>query len=144
MMIRRLVATVAIVAVMGAGCTPPSMNVRRSGIRSGGDLAVTVTLDRLDQEQAVASIKPIVDTCDMIERILADPSGWTFGGLVEKVKAEAPIEARFILDELVKRIGVDQYTAEINPEIAKYILALSRGARQAANSYSVEDRKEAN
>lgn len=133
---------IVLVVVLAVGCTAPSMNVRRSGIRGAGDLAVTATLDGLAPETAETARPKIVEAAKIIEELAAQADGFTLGGFAMKLKDEIPLEAAFLVDALIENVGDAKYHELLGEDEAKYVVALARGARRAAEAYNVNDRKE--
>jgi len=137
----RRVWVAALVALV-VGCTPPTMNIRRSGLRGGGDLATTVTLDRLGEAEAQAAIPKIVEVCDFIEGVVNADGPTTVGGIIVGVEENCPAGVGWLIDEIVREVRVDTATTALTESQEKYVLALVRGARTAAREYDVADRGE--
>ena len=143
---RKIRIALALAAVMVVvGCKPPSMNLQRSGIRAGTDLAITAALDASSAGKVDARKAKVKEVCDQLEALLDGGTvpDMALGAFEDLLKRVVPADlGKLRLVVMGALYGVKVPTDKIGANNVKRVRAAVNQARIAVDAYAMEDRKE--
>lgn len=136
---------VALVAVLCSGCFARSLNVQRAGLRSTGDISVTILGDATDDSEVTVVIAEVKAIAQELLAFMNTGNVWslTKGQLEAKVVGMVPSKHRALVDDLlglVDVVNVDVHA--IGTGNVKRIKAFLRGTIRGCDRYDKADREE--
>jgi len=136
--------TLVLALILLAGCTPPSMNLQRSALRSLGDVGVTVTLDLVKADKVKATQAEVVVVCDAVLRFLngGTADGLTQTGISSKLQSLIPAKYRAYFSSALQALSGQTINvgAKIGMKNLRRINAAVVGIKAGARYYVVTDR----
>lgn len=134
---------ILLLAAVMSSCSAGSMNVQRSGLRSVGDLSVTVLLDKTSEaniEKNKERIKKVLETIRTLvtsDDLTALTRTKFTTKLLKKIPAQYASWTRSVIDTAL--LSVESHT-QIDADDRRRIMAFVNGSFQAIDSYSTDDR----
>jgi len=145
------IALLAVIMLPVSGCINPSirsMNIQRAGIRSAGDMSVTVSLDSLDtpaqSEEVCKKTKEITIAIDEFLKT-GNLAMLTIPEITGKLRDLVPAEYRFLLDLLIAQADVIHVPVDkIGADNVRRMQSFCKGIIYGCNEYKIEDRPQPN
>lgn len=123
-----------------AGCEYGSMNMQRSGLRSGADIGVTAYLDQRKEQDIPASKARVKDGLNKVKE-LVDSGVMSLGALTNKLSEVFPDKMKGIASAVLNAIdGAHLPIDKIGEKNKDRIRAVLRGGYTALSEYRIQDR----
>jgi hypothetical protein len=132
-----------LVLVALIGCTPPSMNLQRAGLRSACDSGVTAALDAVSDENLDSVQKDIKDTCDALSKFMADGhvADLVYSDFRADVEKLIPTKMKPYFDAILTAVSTQDLNVDkIGANNVKRINAAIFGVQLANTQYAKSDR----
>jgi len=131
------------IVLLAIGCTPPSMNMQRSGLRGICDAGTTAALDAVSEESLPAVQKDIKDTCDALSKFMADGkvADLVYSDFRAAIEKLIPQNLKSYFDAVLAAASTQELDiGKLGTNNVKRINAAILGVQLANAQYAKEDR----